>query len=199
MVEKRLFVPGSGLTPRHLAGRETERMALSEALADLLAGLAPTREIVLVGPRGNGKTTLLGWLSEKAKGGEKGEEAVEVAWLTPKRLETKEALYRRLIYSDETEAATARTTAKTGRAGAGGPVQVGGEFSSSRTEREEALPEFLPGALRRRRSSRALLVIVDEAHTMDPQIAGLLLNTSQEVRVAGLPFLLALVCCRANN
>ena len=52
---RRLFAPGSGAAPPVLAGREREQETLSLCLSDLLGGRAPPHDVVLVGPRGNGK------------------------------------------------------------------------------------------------------------------------------------------------
>ena len=63
------FYPGTGSVPEHLVGRETEQALLRQALRAIagpredygpLLGRAP-RPLKIVGPRGVGKTTLLGW------------------------------------------------------------------------------------------------------------------------------------------
>ena len=53
------FRPGAGLPPPEFVGRDDEMATISEALDELEARLCPTANIVLVGPRGNGKTALL--------------------------------------------------------------------------------------------------------------------------------------------
>ena len=186
------FEPGSGRPPPHLAGRTNEKEVLAEASKRLQEGRPPAAEIVLVGPRGNGKTSLLReWTAEVESWEEEGEPPVDVLWLTPDDLETKADLYRRLIYADEDEAHSVRTTTGGIRAGLGQWFGIGG--SVRRTIGREAPTAFLTEALlRRRNNGRALLVVVDEAHTLDPEIAKPLLNTSQKVRGAGLPFQLVL-------
>ena len=59
MFPPNLFRPGSGDRPPHLAGREREIMAVAPMEADLRSKRAPSADIVLHGPRGNGKTVLL--------------------------------------------------------------------------------------------------------------------------------------------
>lgn len=56
------FRPGAGLAPPHLAGRfdETDRLA-AEVAAVKASGVGST--IFMYGPRGMGKTALLGWLA----------------------------------------------------------------------------------------------------------------------------------------
>ena len=60
------FRPGPGGLPPYLAGRESEQALCLALLGDLQDGLAPPREVVLHGPRGNGKTALLAWLQQEA-------------------------------------------------------------------------------------------------------------------------------------
>ena len=60
------FRPGPGGLPPYLAGRTSEQALFRAFLGDLQDGLAPSREIVLHGPRGNGKTALLVWLQREA-------------------------------------------------------------------------------------------------------------------------------------
>ena len=57
----RLFHPGTGQSPPVLAGRGAQQAVLSRCLADLVAGASPPHDVVLLGPRGNGKTALLKW------------------------------------------------------------------------------------------------------------------------------------------
>ena len=58
---EQLFKPGDGAPPPALTGRTCEQGVLTRCLATLRAGAAPPHNVVLVGPRGNGKTVLLNW------------------------------------------------------------------------------------------------------------------------------------------
>ena len=158
---------------------------MATALRRLRQGVVPPREIVLVGPRGNGKTALLRQFEAQAS----EEPPIDVLRVEPKGLGSPEALFRRLAYRDEAEASTERTVSGGGRLGFGGTAVGAG---ASRTETAEALAEFLSDTLLRRRKDRALAVVVDEAHTLKPEVAGLLLNVGQTVRGAGLPLQLVL-------
>ena len=60
------FRPGAGALPPYLAGRTSEQALCRALLGDLRDGLAPSRDLVLHGPRGNGKTALLVWLQQEA-------------------------------------------------------------------------------------------------------------------------------------
>ena len=72
------FQPGPGGMPPYLAGRETEQ-DLFRALLQRLRDRGPLpSEVILYGPRGNGKTVLLGWLRDEAAASE-----IETAVLLP--------------------------------------------------------------------------------------------------------------------
>ena len=83
----RLFTPGTGALPPALTGREVQQTVLSRCLADLVAGFAPPHNIVLLGPRGNGKTVLLNWFK-----GVCAETSVDVMALTPQHIPNHQAL-----------------------------------------------------------------------------------------------------------
>ena len=54
--EQRVFAPGDGAAPPELAGRGAQQAVLSRCLVALVRGSAPPHNVVLLGPRGNGKT-----------------------------------------------------------------------------------------------------------------------------------------------
>ena len=62
-------MPGSGATPPALTGREPEQAALNRCLADLASGVSPPHDVVLTGPRGNGKTALADKVQECGQSG----------------------------------------------------------------------------------------------------------------------------------
>ena len=74
---------GAGAMPPALTGRQAEQAVLSRCLLDLRGNRAPPHDVVLVGPRGNGKTALLRWFEDACA---QGEPAVDVASLTPSDL-----------------------------------------------------------------------------------------------------------------
>ena len=76
---KNPFAPGTGTRPKHIAGRLEVFDLLEDALQvidksniqrDGLLEDSSMRPVVLTGPRGVGKTLLLGWMEERAR--EKG-------------------------------------------------------------------------------------------------------------------------------
>lgn len=159
------FRPGTGARPPYLAGRETGQRLLREFLNDLAHGIAPGTQVVLYGPRGNGKTVLLDWIERSAVG-----DGLETAILRPSETPDLDRLREMLAPRSWWE-----------RLAAGG-------FS------------WKPGAspappvgeiLSRRAGSSPLVLLVDEAHTLDLAVGRALLNAAQE---AGRkhPFLLVL-------
>ena len=87
------FQPGAGLLPPYLAGREREQDLFRTLLARLDRGEAPPGEVILYGPRGNGKTALLAWVSEFAS----ESTGVDVEELTPSEFDSPARLAELLL------------------------------------------------------------------------------------------------------
>lgn len=170
---RRVFTPGAGSLPPALTGRQREESVFLSCLADLAGGNAPPHDVVLTGPRGNGKTTLLNWFERECRANNGG---VDVVRLTPSRVRTEKALVEALLPADGLRKLL---PAKWGIAGVG------------KAEWSIAPPStrLLTERLIARCRARALVALVDEAHTLDLAVGQLLLNVSQEVR-ADAPFLL---------
>ena len=183
---------GCGSSSSALGGAYASARGIVRRLEGLACGASCHRGHRPSGASGQrqDKTSLLREWVERARK-EDGAKTVATLWLTPARIKTEDSLYRRrrLIYADEVEATSERQVTKEARARMSA---LGVRGAESRTERSEAAPEFLTEALLRRRGKRPLLAVVDEAHTLNPKVGQLLLNTSQEVRGEGLPFQLAL-------
>ena len=165
----RIFRPGAGAVPPTLAGREAQQRVLSRCLADLAGGDAPPHDVVLLGPRGNGKTALLNWFRAAC-----AEASIDVAALTPQRIPNRGALADALA----PRCGLARWL----------PRKVGvasAEWQSG--ARNKDLVQALVARCRR----KPLAVLLDEAHTLALDVGGALLNASQQVR-ADAPFLLVL-------
>ncbi len=171
-----VFKPGNGAFPPALTGREREQAVLTRSLADLSAGEAPPHDIVLTGPRGNGKTVLLHWFERICRdaGG------VDVERISPSEVRTGEALVGRLLPpTGIRKLLPARLSV--------GVTGVGRAEWPASGPSERSLTKGLVARCRR----RPLVVLVDEAHTLDLDVGRLLLNASQDVR-ADAPFLLIL-------
>ena len=171
----RLFSPGDGAPPPALAGRETQQAVLLRCLADLATGAAPPHNVVLIGPRGNGKTALLNWF-QRACGN--SETPINAVALTPRDIPTVETLVDALAPRRGLRKLLPRKLAI---------ASVG----SAEWSQSSGTPRNLTRELVARCRKRPLAALVDEAHTLDLNVGGTLLNASQRVR-AEAPFLLVL-------
>ena len=167
-----LFKPGPGGRPPYLAGREHEQQICRAFLDQLRQGAAPPRDLIFYGPRGNGKTTLLSWLHEAAR----ARDAVDVIHLTPAAVPTEEKLARRLL------------APTWWRRLLPGEVSISGvRWRAGQSRDAPSLDEVLAA----RTGKKPLLLLLDEAHTLDAGVGHALLNASQIVG-RKQPFLLAL-------
>ena len=171
-----VFKPGDGAFPPALTGREQEQAVLTRSLANLSGGQAPAHNIVLTGPRGNGKTVLLHWFERACRdaGG------VDVERISPSEVRTGEALVGQLLPP------TGIRKLLPARFGVG-VAGVGKAEWPTTAPSERKLTEGLIARCRK----KPLIVLLDEAHTLDLDVGRLLLNASQNVR-ANAPFLLIL-------
>ena len=165
------FRPGPGGLPPYLAGRESEQALFRAVLGDMQDGLAPPREIVLHGPRGNGKTALLVWLQQEAA----AYPGVEVLRLTPSSIPTETRLVERMLPASWLQRLT--------------PSEVSIRGITWLTGRNQSAP--LDKVLAARTRKKPVVLLLDEAHTLDGEVGGALLNASQKIG-RELPFLLVL-------
>ena len=157
--------------PPYLAGREDEQSLFRDVLADLAEGLAPRAEIVLYGPRGNGKTVLLHWVEQEAA----SLSAVDVVSLAAAAVPDSRSLAERLLPASW----WARLAPH--------EVSMAGFVWRPGQENPPPVDEVLAARTRR----KALVFLLDEAHTLDLKLGRILLNASQDVG-RDLPFLLVL-------
>ena len=165
------FRPGAGGLPPYLAGRASEQALCRALLGDLRDGLAPSRDLVLHGPRGNGKTALLVWLQQEAA----AYAGVDVLSLTPAGMPDETKLVERLLPTSWWRRFA--------------PGQVSVQGITWRPGRHDPPP--LDEALAVRVRKAPLLLLIDEVHTLDVAVGRALLNAGQQVG-RRLPFLLVL-------
>ena len=133
------------------------------------------RDIILCGPRGNGKTVLLRWFQREI---EALDDTIDVVWRTPSDFPSLDSLATTLVPPRRFESLLPDTLS----------VSIGiGRLGWDLGDNPGTLTELL--ALRC--NHRPLILLVDEAHTLDRDVGRALLNASQSV-AAVAPFLLAL-------
>ena len=152
------FRSGPGRLPPYLAGREAEQTLFQNRVADLADGLAPASDIIIFGPRGNGKTALLVWLEDEAAAS-----GVATLRLSPSDIPAVHHLSYLLT-------PWWRRLAARGPGASGSSPKRGGGGSP-----------LLDRVLARRVRRKPLLLLLDEAHTLDPEVGRALLNASQQV------------------
>ena len=168
-----LFAPGDGALPPALVGREQEQTLFNRCVRQLTSGEAPPHNVVLIGPRGNGKTVLLNWFEDACR-----KARVEVARLAPSRIANEQALFNALLPATRLQRLL---PVKWGITGIGKAEWAAHSPSAS---------AFVDKLIARCRK-KPVAALLDEAHTLDLEVGQLLLNVSQDVR-PNAPFLLVL-------
>ena len=183
--------------PPVLAGRETEKDILRKTLHQLINDSDAPNGILLSGPRGMGKTVLLEWFLGEAKG------KVDVLDTSAQNIASIEHL---ALLVDPSLAHRARSSGtKLGANIAGTGVSI--ERSRGETMlhnwseyiRARIMTDHPPGDSNlppedsNHARGRPLIVAVDEAHTLAPEVTVALLNIHQDAVKKKAPVFLILV------
>ncbi len=178
---KHLFTPGTGAVPPYLAGRKEEQEYFRDCVEALKGRNSVSRDLILYGPRGNGKTALLRYLQTKTR--QKEGSSLGILWATPGELANPGKLVDLLVG----DYAALRSKIQS--------ASFSFNFGIAKADTQIDLSRrtlTLGDLLQERCQHQPLILIVDEAHRLDPQMGEDLLNASQEVRGKGYPFLLVL-------
>lgn len=190
-----LFHPGNGVMPPHLAGRDKEQSVMDDFLFALQNKRPADKDIVIYGPRGNGKTVFLARYEEKVA---KSLEEDSVLSLRPGDIDSKEKLVLHLIERDSSLWETLKDKLPSKMAIAGKILETTSERLEvewnklSQQERVHKAQLLLGDSLIERCRKKPLLVTIDEAQTLNPDVGKYLLNLSEQVRKNGAPFQLIL-------
>ncbi len=128
-------------------------------LTDLGRGVAPGTQVILYGPRGNGKTALLGWLRREARAA-----GIETVVLRPSETPDEVGLRSFLLPRTWIQRLA--------------PSEVGIKGLKWKTAE---VPPATVAEILAERAEAPLLVLVDEAHTLEIAAGRALLNAAQEV------------------
>ena len=184
-----LFNSGEGVKPPWFSGREKEKDYYNKAIRRLVTDKPPGASIIVFGPRGNGKTSLLRHLESKTR--EEYGRSIDLLWTTPADISNRSQLMS-LLVSGVTEK------------GIKTMVNAISKLVRIRVEHDAGFIEVgIPGIkeriytnetdiLRERCKLKPFVLMIDEAHELDPEVAKGLLNASQNVRGEGYKFLLVL-------
>ena len=176
-----LFQPGSGKIPPYLAGRDAEKARFDAVVRNLSNRSAAAGDMIVYGPRGNGKTAMLRYFADNC-----AREGMQpsIMWMTPNNMRSLEDMTRAMADQDK------------GLLDRFSPVAASLDLGIARFSTEVAVAQrssFFQEILGSLCSRNPTVLIVDEAHSLDPGIAGDLLNASQTVRAnPNTPFFLVL-------
>lgn len=158
--------------PPRLAGRDAELGVADRLIHDLEGGRAPPQDLLFFGPRGNGKTVLLGRIAAIAR-----ERGMRVEDLPLSEMEDRPALVRLMRQC----------------AGRGGARVTGanvGPFgiTSEPGHREEDIRKLLFAWIGQEEAP--LVILADEFHAVEAAVGTSFLNAVQAAKRDELPFLL---------
>lgn len=153
------FDPTPGQLPPCLAGREEEQRSIAQYIQCLQHDEQTPFAAVVFGPRGNGKTALLEWAQRLAL--EKGVPTISVE---ASMIESEDAVIREQSAGSRWSSILERVRAFGGRLGLNTPLEE---------------------ALGRRLRRHPLLLLIDEAHTLDIGVGRKLVQAARRVNRKG--------------
>ena len=175
-----LFTPGAGIVPPYLAGRKKEQAYFQACVKSLKNRKPAPQNLILYGPRGNGKTALLRYLQTKTS--QKEGNRLDILWVTPNTMSTETGFTHLLSGPKKLKDRFKKLTGSVGAWVASAGIEMDLSGSLSITEHQ----------IREKCKRKPFILIIDEAHRLKPSMAESLLNSSQTVRSDGCPFLLVL-------
>ncbi len=175
-----LFKPGAGVVPPYLAGRQEEQEYFGQCVKALKNRKPVSQDLIIYGPRGNGKTALLSYLQKQTlrKEGKK----LDIQWVTPGRMETPAEFDNTLTGKKRFRSKFRKLVASVAYLSASAGIEL--DLSGSVKAAEDQI--------KKKCKKKPFILIIDEAHTLKPEVGRALLNASQTVRGEGHPFLLVL-------
>ena len=166
------FRPEAGSPPPHLAGRECEQSFFRACVAELAQGVPAPSEVIVLGPYGYGRRSLLTWLEEHVR----ATRGVDLVRVVSSEVGTLARLAERLLPG--------------GSSGRRVPEEARSPRTVGSTE-SRPLPPSASEVFARRAARRPLVLLLDEAEALDLRVGNAVLNAGQEVG-SRLPFLLVL-------
>ena len=159
------FNPGYGELPPVLAGRDNLKNEVNRRLAKAGKGEKHPTAIALIGPRGCGKTALLGWIEEKAK-----EKKLPVIRLVKQHFESVDNMAKALAEQANSNLSSRAYSLRgevkdpTGHLGSAG-LEFTRKSEYTPIENNLFLTNLLAAA-----STKGLALLIDEAHDMPTEV-----------------------------
>ena len=163
------FNPGPGTEPPYLAGREPQEQTIRQALDRLVQREGQGGFLILVGPRGNGKTVMLGQGRKKAQ-----ELGIDTLNLTAGGIGTQQELVAQLAPSKWWDRIRRLSVAL---------ITIATDSGAEPT---------IAHALHSRLNRGPLVILIDEAHVLNLAVGRALLPEAQKLVNEGRPLLLVL-------
>jgi len=180
------FNPGYGALPPVLAGRDDLKIEVDRRLVKTGKMEKNPTAIALIGPRGCGKTALLGWIIKEAK-----EKGLPVFRLAKQHFESVDSIVKALTNQINSNKRSHELTIggevkdPTGQLGS---VNLEYKRKSENTPIENTL--FLTNLLTDA-SNKGLAILIDEAHDMPPEVGRIFYDAAQ-VAAQDKPILLVI-------
>ena len=178
-----LFAPGDGQSPLHIAGRDDEMRTLRRMLTRLHKKQSPAYNAALHAPRGMGKSVLLDKIAKQAEA-----EGMRVAFLSASEIRTLESLYKHTLRQQVHR--SLQNEKGIGAQAGGKRAKIEGSLKQT-TQMGGMDSGDWRDALEAQCRTQPMLVLIDEAHTLDLDVAHVLLNASQHLR-RNAPFALVI-------
>ena len=174
------YTPGYDRIPPVLAGREREISILDQLAEDLTARRVGEPDVVLYGPRGNGKTALLNYAQKSLQETSR----IRSIKVLPIAVETSEQLHSKLLNATQPSEKTVTVRGGGGLGVAGTRVEGSREtakvFPTAFDERERLCISVM--------AERPTLLMVDEAHHMTKECLWAILSLSQAANQGATSF-----------
>ncbi len=145
--------------------------------------------MIIYGPRGNGKTALLRYLQEAVQ--KEAGDKLEILWVTPSQFKDLAQLVGLIVGNDQNLIKKALKLFERMFDDFTASANIGmASVKASLKNSKEMLA--LEDLLREKGKRKPFILIIDEAHSLQPDIGQILLNASQNVRAERCPFFLVL-------